>query len=242
MLLNTIVEKLNKNKTYKIAFLGDSITSTEWVHPNWREIVEYVVKDHLDGILDDWKLPSWGLRFFNFGFDGATTKDLMEKLNNEVVAVKPDLVILMATSNDIFFDISVEQHKANILQMLNQLKDLEIDVVYATDICSGNPDYDKKYLPYLSAALEIFKEPPELCLNINMFQELGKFDYQKFFTFISDGNENAGIKPGEIDFIHPNVLGNAYIAKILLNKVFEIEFDPELYLKDVSSGKMLPDF
>jgi len=45
--MEKIKEALEKNGKYWIAFVGDSITSTEWVHPNWREIVEYVLKDKL---------------------------------------------------------------------------------------------------------------------------------------------------------------------------------------------------
>ena len=66
-----IVKKENK---FWVVFTGDSITSCEWVHPNWREIVEYVLKEETTKQLKgDWKNSEWGIRGFNFAYDGATT-------------------------------------------------------------------------------------------------------------------------------------------------------------------------
>ena len=43
--LQEISDSIKSNGKYWIAFTGDSITSCEWVHPNWREIVEYVLQE-----------------------------------------------------------------------------------------------------------------------------------------------------------------------------------------------------
>lgn len=240
MLIDQLSSKLENQKSYRIVFLGDSITSSEWVHPNWRDIVEYVLKEELAEKFNDWKLPSWNLRFINSGFDGASTQDLLEKYQSDVLAYKPDLVLMIATSNDIFSDISPEQHKLNIKQLIDKLIEANIQTVYCTDICSANELYDQKYKPYLAQALSLFpyKEIP----HINMFDELKQYQLPKMFTFVSSGNAVVGIKPGDIDFIHPNQLGNAYIAKILLEKLFNINFDPEKYIQDNDAGKMFPEY
>ncbi|MEA3449779.1 MAG: hypothetical protein U9Q85_02265 [Patescibacteria group bacterium] len=66
---------------------------------------------------------------------------------------------------------------------------------------------------------------------------------KKIFTFVSEnGNADAGIEPGAIDFGHPNQLGNAYIAKIILKEIFDIDFDPELYIKETLEGKKYPSY
>ena len=64
----------------------------------------------------------------------------------------------------------------------------------------------------------------------------------KFFTFISEENLDEKIKAGEIDPSHPNQLGNAYIAKVLLDKIWGIKFDPEKYIKNVNGGEKLPEY
>ncbi|NMB56729.1 hypothetical protein GYA19_02210 [Candidatus Beckwithbacteria bacterium] len=45
ILVQDIKQTLLKTSKYWIVFTGDSITSCEWVHPNWRDIVIYVLQD-----------------------------------------------------------------------------------------------------------------------------------------------------------------------------------------------------
>jgi len=238
--ISQILKILETNRSFKIVFFGDSITSAEWVHPNWREIVEYVLKEESSNILRDWKLPSWGIRCINSGFDGSNSKDWLEKLHNEVLDYKPDMVIVMGTLNDMDMKITSDESKENIKSLLNTLVRNIPLVVYCTDLASSNDTYNKGYFEYVEKVKEIF--PFENVLFINIFEEFTKFNRSKFFTFESTGNEAVGIEPGQIDFIHPNQLGNAYIAKIILNKVFEINFDPEKYILENNSGKMFPDY
>jgi len=53
--LDTIKSSLNKTGKYTICFTGDSITSCEWVHPNWRDIIVYVLQDQITNKVNDWK-------------------------------------------------------------------------------------------------------------------------------------------------------------------------------------------
>ncbi len=43
------------------------------------------------------------------------------------------------------------------------------------------------------------------------------------------------LKKGEIDPIHYNRYGNAIVAKILLKKVFSVDFDEEKFLEDLAN-------
>lgn len=235
-----IRKKLEESGSYKIAFLGDSITSAEWVHPNWRDIVEYVLKENLRNDVKDWKKVSWGIRCINAGFDGATTNDLLNLLQENVLEYKPDMVIVMATSNDVILGVSLDQHKINLTKILDSITANVSEIIYCTDICSGNTDYNNKYELYVKEAISLF--PRDNVGLINTFEEFGKFDLSSFFTFDSEGNEEVGIDSGETDFIHPNQLGNAYIAKIILEKVFGMKFNPERYMEGTAAGLMFPGF
>lgn len=64
--ISDIQKQIDKNGKYWITFVGDSTTSCEWVHPNWREIVQYVLNEKLGG--------DWRFRGFNFGYDGLQPK------------------------------------------------------------------------------------------------------------------------------------------------------------------------
>lgn len=135
-----IKDKLKMQARFRIAFVGDSLISCEWVHPNWREIVEYVVKRELEETMENWKMPSWGIRCFNFGFDGATTKDILEK-SDEILEVKPNLIISLMGGN-----IKMENKKE---QLLTELKKYEEKLLQIRKDCAefkaGGSRYGDEY-------------------------------------------------------------------------------------------------
>lgn len=223
--LSDIQQKIESNGKYWIAFVGDSITSCEWVHPNWREIVEYVLKAKLDG--------DWGLRCFNFGYDGSTTKDILEKVDY-INSVNPDLVIMMIGGNDPFLNISVTDHIKNI----NEIKEkIDTNLVLSTDNKPWNDVAVSKYLPYINADINSGFDN-----FINLFNRSDSFPKERIYTFSSEENPIENIKEGDLDYWHPNSLGNAYIAKVILKEVFDIDFDPEIYIEDIKSGEKLPRY
>ena len=117
-----ISQKIKSDQKYWITFVGDSITSCEWVNPNWREIVEYVLKQEVTKFFgNDWKTSSWGIRCFNFGYDGSTTRDILEKIDT-IKLTKPDLIITVMGGNDRLTHISVSEHAENIQKIIHKLK------------------------------------------------------------------------------------------------------------------------
>ncbi len=237
--IQQLQEKLEKDKKFRIVFVGDSLTSCEWVHPNWREIMKYILKEELQSKMSDWKIPSWGIRCINCGYDGSTTQDILDKMD-EILDYKPDLIMILMGGNDRYFNISTDQHKENITKMLNLMKE-KANIVFCTSIPDGTGKFKEAYRPHAEAASSIF--PMDGVQFIDMFNVLRQFNFEKFFTFISEsGNNEAGIEPGEVDNLHPNQLGNAYIAKVFLKEVFGIELDPEKYIKENLEGKMFPSY
>jgi lysophospholipase L1-like esterase len=240
--VNKIKDILLNKDHFRIVFLGDSITSTEWVHPNWREIVEYVLKDKLTNVMGDWKIPSWKVRGINCGFDGSTSLDHLERLESEVLDYKPDLIISLFGGNDLYFGISPKEHKENIIKLINKIKAEVPYLIFCSSIACGKNETikNKEYLKYVEELKNFF--PIDDVLYIDLYNKYAQFELNKFYTFISEGNEVVGIKTGDLDFLHPNQLGNAYIAKIILEDGFGIEFDPEKYIRETAEGKMFPGY
>ncbi len=238
--LKLIADKLNLKNNYRIVFWGDSLTSTEWVHPNWREIIEYVLKEELQQLMGDWKVPSWGIRCFNLGFDGATTDDFINKIG-EVTELNPDLVIYLGGGNDVTFNFSAEKHIENTQKMIDLIKTFGSELIFCSNLPSLILERDRFYpTDYYPEILKLF---PNQGINfIDMYKQYQKFELSKLFTFISNGNPEAEIKKGEIDSYHPNSLGNAYIAKVILEQGFSINFDPEKYMLDIRSDVMYPEY
>ena len=135
--LQDINNSLLENNKFWIAFTGDSITSCEWVHPNWREIVEYVLKEELTKALNgDWKKSEWGVRCFNYGYDGSTTKDILDKMD-DILAVKPDLIIGVMGGNDPAFNLTVDKHVENIKNIVKNANDGGVKVIWCTSTRAG---------------------------------------------------------------------------------------------------------
>lgn len=224
--LTGIKDRLNKGERFWIAFTGDSKTSCEWVHPNWREIVEYALKEELEREYgNDWKIPSWHIRTFNFGYDGATTKDVLNHVN-DVGLVKPDLVIGIMGSNDMKMGISTDEHVSNIRKIIESLN---TNIVWCSSILSLDEDRNRVYKTYTDSLMKISQNKD--LLLINLLDSFKNFPLDEFFTF----KENNAP-----DLTHPNQLGNAYIAKVILKEVFDIEFDPEKFWRETIAGKKYP--
>ncbi|KXK26154.1 MAG: GDSL-like Lipase/Acylhydrolase [candidate division WS6 bacterium OLB20] len=231
-----VQNKLDSDARFTIVCLGDSITSTEWVHPNWREVVEYVLKEEL--MTDEsWKQASWGIRFINSGYDGATVQDLLDRFDTAVGQHKPDLVIYVASSNDRHDGITPEESGRLNDLLLSMIQETGARTIFCTSTSSYNITYNSKIKEY-NREYEDLKADS----RIDLFRKLQAFDLQGFYTFASSGNAVEGIKPGETDYMHPNVKGNIYVAKIILEEGFGISFDAERYLNDLAAGVMMPRY
>ncbi len=231
---------------YHIVFLGDSITSTEWVHPNWREIVEYVLKQELGSLGSGefgWKLAEWGIRCFNSGFDGATLKDMYERLETDVILHKPELVIVCGGDNDMHLGRSSAECATTLKEMLDALVHRVPGLIYMSPP-SGPPERvadEVALVEYMKPSIALF--PIKDIQYVDLFSLYQQYPLSRCYTFISEeGNPYAGIEPGGIDWLHPNQLGNAYIAKIVLEHGFGITFAPELYIKENNECKMFPSY
>lgn len=253
-LFTIIKDRIISGQVYRIAFIGDSITSTEWIHPNWREIVEYVLKEELIKEItkekpDDqfpWKIPSWQIRCINLGFDGSTSADINELIEKNIPQTDPNyisLVIYLAGDNDRHFDIQPYNFTINISKSIETMKQLGVEsIALGTDIPTLSNDFNNMYQPYLKE-LETLSTMYSTFPLVNLYEDLKNTELNPIFTFISEeGNAVAGIKPGELDILHPNQLGNAYIAKSVLKTIFNIDFDPEKYLLTNNKGLMYPEY
>ena len=227
--MKKIKEALEKNGKYWIAFVGDSITSTEWVHPNWREMVEYVLKDKFNS--------DWGIKTFNFAYDGSTSRDLLERVN-EICLVKPNLVIMLTGANDPFHgEISPEDLKNNIIKIKESLENSGVEFVLSSDTCPADKWAEEKCIPYVEAINSVDND------SIKLFEASRNFPKEKIYTFIAEQDiPEEGVVKGKTDCWHPNQLGNAYIAKVILKEVWGIEFNPEKYIETTNKGYKLPEY
>lgn len=240
-MLQKILTNLKTTGKHWIVFTGDSITSCEWVHPNWRDIVIYVLQNEVTTLLDgDWKTAEWGIKGFNFAYDGATTTDILDHID-DILLVKPQLVIGLMGGNDPVLGIGVNQSIQNISKIAEKTTISGAEIVWCNSTPAGvGSSKNDEYQPYARAFMKLPKIKG--LSKIDMFSAYQDFSTERFFTFTSEENLVEGIKKGEPDLQHPNQLGNAYIAKVVLNQVFNIQFDPEKYIQETASGEKFPQY
>lgn len=236
--INLISKRLKKKKRFVVMFLGDSLVSQLSVFPNWRRMIEYVVTRKVKKVAkDNW----WRLKFINFGASETTSRDLFDRLKNDVYFYKPDLVICMVGKNDPYFNIGPNQHKKNLNKIFSSLSQNVEKVFYCTPMCSSDEERNKLYKKYIKQGRSLF--PYSKIKLIDLFKATQKLDLKRIYTYVLQReNKVVGLKPGEVDVLHPNPLGSAYIAKIILKEVFGVDFNPKLFLKGVEKGEKYPEY
>ncbi len=129
----------------KIICFGDSLTFGYQVsrEEKWHVIAE----------------KKTGIQLLNRGVSGETTDAMLKRFEQQVLAVKPDGMILMAGYNDIFFNQSWEQAAQNMITMVKKSRLDHIPVVVAI--------------------------PPPIHLPVT-FKEGGTVDFEKSAVMIED--------------------------------------------------------
>lgn len=244
-MLDRIIKTIQTtDKLFTVLLIGDSSLSTEWVHPNWRSIIEYVIKNELELSLNDWQLPYFRLRFINAGLNGADTRDFLKLIPTDIKMFKPSLVIFMGGDNDIPILLESEETTKN-LNAIRKILSEEVELfVFSTGPQTLDNEHNKKIAAYMRRVEEQQVFPNEVSINLLREFDLRKIDLDEIYTFrLSEEDAKFGNLPaGSIDKFHPNRLGQAYIASILLEKVFKIPFDPVKYLQTLDMGEKYPQY
>ncbi len=244
-LIKTIENKINNKEIYRIIFYGPSTTNMQSVFPNWPEIIRYVLREHLEKITGDWKFPDWYIQTANRALDGATSKDLLANCEEFVLKEKPDLVFLSVSKNDAYLNIDLKETEINTRKFMEVLLKNKIAVVFTTSAPSKEKRISVKIMPFVESDRKVARlyKQEENFEFIDFFQLIPASITEKMYSFISDGNEKLGFKPGDIDTVHFNRYGNAVIAGTVLKECFGANFDADKFLADLKDEtKMHPRF
>ena len=235
-LIKEIEKKIKSENIYKIVFYGASTTTVTYSFPNWAEIMRYVLREKLDEIIGDWKVPSWFIQSFNGGLDGANSKELLMNLERFVIKEDPDAVFLSASKNDVYYNFKVGETEKNIKQIIEKLLKNEIKVIFTTSIPSSSESRNNKINNFVENDRNIafeYKDNSNF-LFVDFFKLIKKKYRGKMYTLIQESNEKiTDSKLGDVDTIHFNKYGNMVIASILLKKCFGIEFNADKFMKDI---------
>ena len=183
---------LPADNEYRIVFMGNSITE------GWLQLDPDFFKDK---------------PYINRGISGQTTPQMLVRFRQDVVNLKPKVVVILAGTNDIAGNTgpsTLEMIEDNIASMVEIARANNIKVI----LCSVLPAFDYPWKPGLNPANKIV----ELNKWIKDYSIKNEIVYADYFSAMVD--ENNGLrKEYSEDGVHPNLRGYNVMEPIIENVI-----------------------
>ncbi|MHB9143551.1 MAG: SGNH/GDSL hydrolase family protein [Paludibacter sp.] len=171
---------LPKKEDDRVVFMGNSITES------WKVSDPEFFDSH---------------KYIDRGISGQTTPQMLIRFRQDVIALQPKVVVILAGTNDIAGNTgpsTLEMIEDNLASMAELANANGIRVI----LCSILPVYDYPWKPGLQPAMKI------VTVNnwIKLYCKKRKFIYLDYFTLFAD--ERFGMKAAlTIDGVHTNIDG-----------------------------------
>lgn len=167
-----------------------------------------------DSITDFWKLDKYfpGKSYINRGISGQTTSQMLLRFRQDVLELKPRMVVILAGTNDIAGNtghISIENIEGNLTSMAELARAHNIALVLASVTPVNN---------YTAASRDFFADrPPAEILRLNEWMraycDATNCYYLDYFSAMVD---RSGLMKRELteDGLHPNDAGYKVMAPL----------------------------
>lgn len=210
----------------KIVFIGDSVTDSGRGRPRgeglWDGVGNGYVRS-IDTLLNVF-YPESLFHIVNMGSSGNTTRELLARWENDVIALKPDYVSLCIGFNDVWrqFDspavtdghVYPEEFRANMISLIERtmpnVKQLILMTPYylepnKTDLMRAKMD------EYTAIVVELAGKYELTCINLQKeFDEYLAYRHSSYIMW---------------DRVHPGWIGSMIIARAFLSAMgFDREF------------------
>lgn len=162
----------------------------------------------------------------NAGVSGNNTQDLLNRLEADVLDHNPDLVILMAGTNDMLNPnkmLSYETYETNLLKLVETIKNNNIALLLLSP-----PPTDSTYLVQRHGPILFPKGPnaklnktKQIISNTAQTHQISYFDLNQSFKDINLPNHNSDLfiknqrNSGKKDGVHPTPLGYRFMAETI---------------------------
>ena len=196
----------NPPKKFRIVFFGDSITQAG-VQPTG-----YITK--MDSIIKQTK-PTDSIELIGAGIGGNKAYDLYLRMENDVLAKNPDIVVIYVGINDVWHKASsgtgtdADKYEKFYRAIIKKLQDKNIKVIVCTPSVIGerndNSNQQDGDLNYYSNIIR----------NIAKDLSLPVCDLRKAFQDYLAANNPTNVDKGILttDRVHLNPKGNVFVAE-----------------------------
>ncbi len=193
-----------------------------------------------------------GYSYQNFGHDGDRTSTLLSKLDNGDVADavrRADIISISIGGNDFFTNNSPGLFLEVTVRYFNRINAIAADM---RRNFAGIMEKIKAYNPNAAILMQTLYNPTIYPFRFGVAEAVNRVnsmirDYLQDHPgayHIVDVESAIGADPTYIciDTIHPNARGNERIAKVILQKLYELGLgsrtDPVIRVKGVSTGEL----
>lgn len=169
-----------------------------------------------DSITDAW--PRQDPDFFNEnnlvgrGISGQTTTQILCRMREDVVNLRPKYVVILAGINDIAIN---DGHAPDVIRAVENIKAM-CDIAKANKIkpviCSLLPSYRIGWRPSITDAAEKVAEFNAL---LKAYAKENKIAFADYYTLFADENNHMPEKYSK-DTVHPNIEGYRLMESCLL--------------------------
>ncbi len=174
-----------------------------------------------DSITDSWQSPKYGGFFpgkpyVDRGISGQTTPQMLVRFRPDVIALRPDVVVILAGTNDLAGNtgpMTLEAIEDNLVSMSELAKANSIRVVLASILPVSDYEKDKDGKPIIQTA----RRPPEKIRALNEWMKTyaakNKLIYLDYYSSMID---EKGFLKDELseDGLHPNAKGYTVMAPL----------------------------
>jgi acyl-CoA thioesterase-1 len=189
-----------------VVCLGDSVT---------KGVREGVKKEETFCFLLEESLNKSGLSTIvvNSGVGGHTTADALKRFQSDVLAHRPQLVVIMFGLNDSWIDegkttsrLTVDEYTENLKEMLSYLRIKDIRAILMTPNPVVAPTYpperNRTLSPYVKAVRELARQKKIPLVDV----------YARFGELALEG---VNLNSLYTDAMHPNPKGHQVLAEML---------------------------
>ncbi len=169
-----------------------------------------------DSITELWKVIDGKLftqSYVNRGISGQTTAQMLLRFREDVIDLRPALVVIMGGTNDIALNdgpVALEDTFGHIVSMVQLAKSNKIKVV----LCSVLPAYHFKWRPEVAPAEKIVK----LNAMLKSYAAKRQITYIDYHSAMKDARNGMNEGYAE-DGVHPNLEGYKVMKPLLLKGV-----------------------
>lgn len=196
----------------KIVFFGDSITDCNRNRQDEKSLGNGYVKILSDKLLPIY--PDMDIELINKGKTGDEVEDLLARVKQDVIDLKPDAVVIMIGINNVIHKFKFEKaldwvkFKTDLTELLTLLKSAGITIIFLEPFLLPSPD-KFRLRRYFDEELKIVNE-----VALNLADEFVAID--EMFNGLAISNS---YKLYSEDGVHPTYEGSHIIADTAIKAI-----------------------